>query len=108
MNTSSGSPVVRHGLPGLPRTMTGPCFFNVTGGWSGNDNDSSGSGTQMEWIPFDHCEGSDDYRGGLWAYKDGAVIRSNGPNSVVILDLRRWLQTREAPAASAETLLALV
>ncbi|KZP32088.1 hypothetical protein FIBSPDRAFT_1037178 [Athelia psychrophila] len=89
INTASGSPFVRHGLPGLPRTMTRPCFFNVTGGWSGNDNDSgSGSGTQMEWIPFDHGKGSDDFKGFLWAYMDGALIRSNGPNSVVMLDLR--------------------
>ncbi|KZP18420.1 hypothetical protein FIBSPDRAFT_1046139 [Athelia psychrophila] len=97
MNTSSGSPVVRHGLPGLPRTMTGPCFFDVTDGWSGNQNHSKSkskndSGTQMQWIPFDHRSGSGDFRGSLWAYIDGALIRSNGPNSVVILDLRgyRW------------------
>ncbi|KZP18456.1 hypothetical protein FIBSPDRAFT_933419 [Athelia psychrophila] len=87
MNTSSGSPVMRHGLPGLPQTMTGPCFFNVTGGWSGNDSES-GSGTQMKWIPFDPREGSDGYRGSLWAYVDGALIRSNGPDSVVILDFK--------------------
>ncbi|KZP32116.1 hypothetical protein FIBSPDRAFT_849100 [Athelia psychrophila] len=42
----------------------------------------------MEWIPFDHCEGTDDFKGYLWAYIDGALIRSNGPNSVVMLDLR--------------------
>ncbi|KZP06629.1 hypothetical protein FIBSPDRAFT_939933 [Athelia psychrophila] len=91
MNTASGSPFVRHGLPGLPQTMCSPFFFNVTGGWSGNDNDSgSGSGTQMEWIPFDHREGSDDYEEYLWAYMDGTLIRSNGPNSVVMLDLRGW------------------
>ncbi|KZP08995.1 hypothetical protein FIBSPDRAFT_938710 [Athelia psychrophila] len=88
-NAASGSPVVRHGLPGLPQTMTEPFFFNVTGGWSGNDNDSgSGSGTQMEWIPFDHGEGSDDFKGYLWAFVGSALIRSNGPDSVVILDLR--------------------
>ncbi|KZP32104.1 hypothetical protein FIBSPDRAFT_775527 [Athelia psychrophila] len=88
MNAASGSPFVRHGLPGLPPTMTGPFFFNVTGGWNGNDNDSgSGSGTQMEWIPFDHCEGSDDFKGYLWAYMDGTLIRSNGPNSVIMLDI---------------------
>ncbi|KZP08962.1 hypothetical protein FIBSPDRAFT_249881 [Athelia psychrophila] len=88
INAASGSPFVRHGLPGLPQTMTGPCFFNFTGGWSGNENDSgSGSGTQMEWIPF---QGSRDYSGHLWAYMDGALIRSNGPNSVVVLDLREF------------------
>ncbi|KZP08520.1 hypothetical protein FIBSPDRAFT_938937 [Athelia psychrophila] len=86
-NASSGSPVVRHGLPGLPQTMCSPFFFSVTGGWSKND---SGSATQMEWIPFDDCEGSDDFKSSLWAYVDGALIRSNGPNSVVILDFRRF------------------
>ncbi|KZP07800.1 hypothetical protein FIBSPDRAFT_803637 [Athelia psychrophila] len=92
-HTSSGSPVVRHGLPGLPQTMTGPCFFNVTGGWSGNYTDTdSGPGAQMQWIPFDHREeGSDDFKRSLWAFMDGALIRSNGPNSVVILDLDEWL-----------------
>ncbi|KZP18459.1 hypothetical protein FIBSPDRAFT_591899 [Athelia psychrophila] len=87
MNTSSGSPVVRHGLPGLPHTMCSPFFFNVTGGWSGNRNDGeSGSGAQMEWIPFHHYEGSDDFKRSLWAYVHGTLIRSNGPNSVVTLD----------------------
>ncbi|KZP08977.1 hypothetical protein FIBSPDRAFT_938703 [Athelia psychrophila] len=89
MNAASGSPFVRHGLPGLPQNMIGPFFFNVTGGWSGNDSGSdSGIQTQMEWIPFDHCEGSDDFKGYLWAYTDGTLIRSNGPNSVVELDAR--------------------
>ncbi|KZP18446.1 hypothetical protein FIBSPDRAFT_956240 [Athelia psychrophila] len=40
MNTSSGSLVVRQGLPGLPQSMTRPFVFNVTSGWSGNDSDS--------------------------------------------------------------------
>ncbi|KZP08971.1 hypothetical protein FIBSPDRAFT_250129 [Athelia psychrophila] len=93
VNTASGSPVVRHGLPGLPQTMCSPFFFNLTGGWNGGDGDGGGgSGTQMEWIPFDHREGSDDIKGYLWAHMDGMLIRSNGPNSVVMLDLRefRW------------------
>ncbi|KZP08522.1 hypothetical protein FIBSPDRAFT_874442 [Athelia psychrophila] len=69
--------------------MTGPFYFNFTGGWSGNVNHSeSGSGTQMKWIPFDYCEGSDDFKRSLWAYTGGALIRSNGPKSVVILDFR--------------------
>ncbi|KZP18441.1 hypothetical protein FIBSPDRAFT_956233 [Athelia psychrophila] len=93
INASSGSPVVRHGLPGLSRTICSPFFFDVTDGWSGNDNDSkSGSGTQMEWIPFDHREGSGDFMGYLWAFVGGALIRSNGPNSVIILDMRSWRQ----------------
>ncbi|KZP06619.1 hypothetical protein FIBSPDRAFT_939928 [Athelia psychrophila] len=84
-NAASGSPFMRDGLPGLPRTMRSPFFFNITGGWS--DDSGSGSGTQMEWIPFDHREGSADFKRYLWAFADGALIRSNGPNSVVMLDL---------------------
>ncbi|KZP32119.1 hypothetical protein FIBSPDRAFT_925490 [Athelia psychrophila] len=83
MNTASGSPFVRHGLPGLPRNMCSPFFFNVMGGWNG-----SGSRAQMEWIPFKHRGGSTEY---LWAYTGGALIRSNGLNSVVMLDLREDL-----------------
>ncbi|KZP06242.1 hypothetical protein FIBSPDRAFT_324906 [Athelia psychrophila] len=87
MTAASGSPFII--LPGQPRTMLSTPFFNVTDGWSGNDNrGGSGWGTQMEWIPFDDCEGSDDFKGYLWAFVDGALIRSNGLNSVVMLDLR--------------------
>ncbi|KZP32455.1 hypothetical protein FIBSPDRAFT_944011 [Athelia psychrophila] len=85
MDASSGSPVVRHGLPGLPLTMSSPFFFNVKGGW----NSESG---QMQWIPFDHREGSDEFKRSLWAFMDDTLIRSNGPNSVVILDFKGIFQ----------------
>ncbi|KZP03977.1 hypothetical protein FIBSPDRAFT_941235 [Athelia psychrophila] len=90
MNASSGSPTERHGLPGLPGKMCPPFFFNLKGGWSGKpmaNHGENGSPTQMQWIPSNH-EGRDDCERGLWAFMDNTLIRSNGPNSVIMLDLK--------------------
>ncbi|KZP10166.1 hypothetical protein FIBSPDRAFT_1051471 [Athelia psychrophila] len=86
VGTSSESPVMGHGVTGLPKTISEPFFFNITGGWSGNySRNGSACGTQMQWIPSQH--GSRDFRGSVWAYVHGALIRSYGPNCVIMLDL---------------------